>query len=330
MLELKRVLLTGATGFVGDHVYPALIDAGFLVVCGTRNPEAAQRRFPGRIFQQFDVANYDSTLRAMQGCDAAVYLVHGMGDHKRYERAEERGAKNFVRAAEESGLKRIVYLGGMPPDGKPSRHLRSRIRTGEILRSGRVSTIELQATMVIGAGSESWRIVRDLAARLPVMLLPRWLDNRSQPIHIDDAVQAIRLALTLDNGGVSTAYTLPGPEILSAREILARTAGLMGLRPHMLRMPVFTPRLSSYWISLITRADPFISRQLVEGLRRDLVAPDRGFWRLFPDYQCVPFDEAARRELRAEADALSLRGRLTEWVIHKLANNSAKADKAVP
>jgi hypothetical protein len=162
------------------------------------------------------------------------------------------------------------------------------------------------------------------------MLLPRWLENRSQPIHIDDVVEAIRLALTLENGGNSTAYSLPGPEILSAREILARTAQLMGLQPHMLRMPVITPRLSSYWISLVTRADPFISRQLVEGLRHDLVAPDRGFWRLFPDYQRMPFDEAARRELRAEAEALSLRSRLTEWVIHKLAHAIAKVDKAVP
>lgn len=327
MLELKRVLLTGATGFVGRHVYPALIQSGMQVVCGTRNPERAQRRFPGRPFTRLDVLDYDVTLRALHGCDAAVYLVHGMGDHKRYERAEERSAKNFVRAAEQVGLKRIVYLGGIRPRGKPSRHLRSRIRTGEILRSGRVSTIELQATMVIGSGSESWRIVRDLAARLPVMLLPRWLDNRSQPIHIDDAVEAIRLALTLENGGVSTAYTLPGPEILSARDILARTAELMGLHPHMLRMPVMTPRLSSYWISLVTRADPFISRQLVEGLRHDLVAPDRGFWRLFPEHQRMSFDEAARRELRAEADALSLRGRITEWLIHKLVHAVEKVDK---
>ena len=317
MPEIKRVLLTGATGFVGRNTYPVLAQAGYSVVCGSREPAAAMRRFPGRAFTQFDALDYDSCVRALAGCDAAVYLVHAMGEGKRYERTEERSAKTFLRAAEQAKLKRIVYLGGIVPNGRPSRHLRSRIRTGEILRSGNVSTIELQATMIIGSGSESWRIVRDLAARLPVMLLPRWLENRSQPIYIDDVTEALKLALTWD-GTTSEAFPLPGPEIMSAREIVGRTAMLMGLRPTMYRMPVITPRLSSYWIALVTRADPFISRQLVEGLRRDLVAPDQGFWRLFPEHRCVPFDEAARRALHAEEDALSLRSRLTEWLIHRL------------
>jgi uncharacterized protein YbjT (DUF2867 family) len=323
MPEIKRVLLTGATGFVGKNTYPVLVEAGLSVVCGTREPERAMRRFPGRTFTQLDVLDYDSTVKALAGCDAAIYLVHGMADGKRYERAEERAAKTFLRAAEQAQLKRIVYLGGIVPHGKPSRHLRSRIRTGEILRSGSVSTVELQATMIIGSGSESWRIVRDLAARLPVMLLPRWLENRSQPIYIDDVTAALRLALTWD-GTSSQAFPLPGPEILSAREIVGRTAMLMGLRPQMYRMPVITPRLSSYWIALVTRADPFISRQLVEGLRHDLVAPDQGFWRLFPEHRCVPFDEAARRALHAEEDALSLRSRLTEWLIHRLTRGGSK------
>jgi uncharacterized protein YbjT (DUF2867 family) len=319
MPEIKRVLLTGATGFVGLHVYPVLQNADMQVVCGSRNPQAAQQRFPGRAFVQLDVGHFDSTLRAMQGCDAAVYLVHSMADVRRYERAEEREAKNFLRAAERAGLSRIVYLGGIKPHGKPSRHLRSRMRTGEILRSGSVSTIELQASMVIGPGSESWRMVRDLAARLPLMLLPRWLDNRSQPIYIDDVTAAIRLALSLETEqNASAVYPLPGPEILSAREILARTASLLGLSPHMFGVPVMSPRLSSYWISLVTRANQRIARQLVEGLRTDLVAPDQGFWKIFPEYRRMGFDEAAKRALRGEADSLSLRDRLTEWLIHRV------------
>jgi uncharacterized protein YbjT (DUF2867 family) len=317
MPEIRRVLLTGATGFVGTHLYSVLIDSGFAVVSGSRDPERAKRKFRGRAFARLELNDYHSVLSAMQGCQAAVYLVHSMAEGAGYEESEQRAAMTFARAAEQAGLRRIVYLGGIRPQGQTSRHLRSRLRTGELLRHSRVSTIELQAAMVIGAGSESWRIVRDLAARLPLMVLPRWLESRSQPIYIDDVTAAIRHALTLELPG-SAAFPLPGPEILSAREILARTARLMGLGPPMVQLPVITPRLSSYWISLVTRANRNISRQLVEGLRTDLIAADEGFWRFMPDHQRVSFDEAARRALFAEAQALPLRTRLTEWLLHRL------------
>lgn len=324
MPEIKRVLLTGATGFIGLHTYPVLQAAGIPVVCGSRNPEQAQQRYPGRAFVHLNLSDYESTVRAMQGCDAAIYLVHSMADSRRYERTEEREAKSFLRAAERAGIKRIVYLGGIRPQGKPSRHLKSRQRTGEVLRSGSVSTIELQAAMVIGPGSESWRMVRDLATRLPVMLLPRWLDSLSQPIYIDDVTMALRLALTLDQNG-SAAYSLPGPDMLSAREILERTAQLQGLQPWMVGVPVITPRLSSYWIALVTRANQKIARQLVEGLRTDLIATDLGFWRMFPEHQRVPFDEAARRALRGEASTLPFTSRLTEWLIHRVTRSHGRA-----
>ncbi|HKU40235.1 MAG TPA: NAD(P)H-binding protein [Polyangiales bacterium] len=316
MPEIRRVLLTGATGFIGTHLYSGLIESGFAVVSGSRDPERAQRKYRGRAFVRLDLNDYHSLLKAMEGCQAAVYLVHSMAEGPGYEEQEQRAAMTFARAAEQAGLQRIVYLGGIQPQGVPSRHLRSRLRTGELLRSSRVSTIELQAAMVIGPASESWRIVRDLAARLPLMVLPRWLESRSQPVYIDDVTAAIRHALTLDVQG-SAAFALPGPETLSAREILQRTARLMGLEPPMVQLPVITPRLSAYWISLVTRANSNISRQLVEGLRTDLVAADEGFWKFMPEHRRVPFDEAARRALYAEAQRLPLRARLTEWLLHR-------------
>lgn len=316
MPEIKRVLLTGATGFIGRHLYPVVVKAGFAVVSGARDPEAAQQRFRGRAFVKLDLNDYHSIATAMQGCDAAVYLVHSMAEGRGYEKTEERAAIAFLRAAEQAGIKRIVYLGGVQPERKPSKHLRSRGRTGELLRSGRVSTIELQAAMVVGAGSESWRIVRDLAARLPLMLLPRWLESRSEPIYIDDVTAALAHALTVDISG-SAVYPLPGPEVMSAREILTRTASLLGLGPPMLQVPVITPRLSSYWIALVTRANEQIARQLVEGLRSDLIAPDDGFWKLMPNHPRVPFDEAARRALFAEAQTLPVGVRLLEWLLHR-------------
>src|SRR5690606_17744998 len=144
---------------------------------------------PDREWVRLDVEDPASTKAALDGCDAAFYLVHGMGRGVDYPEREARSARNFARAAADRGVRRIVYLGGMlPADGPPSRHLASRERTGEILRSGRVSTIEARAAMIIGKGSASWMMVEDLARRLPAMLLPRWLKNCSYPIAIDDVI----------------------------------------------------------------------------------------------------------------------------------------------
>jgi uncharacterized protein YbjT (DUF2867 family) len=325
MPNIERVLLTGATGFVGSHVFPVLRAAGFQVVCATRDPDRARAEHPDREYVQIDLRDAVSTLAAMHGCQAAVYLVHSMADGDDYDKIEQQSAQNFARAAEQAGLARIVYLGGIQPKGKPSKHLQSRMHTGELLRAGAVPTIELQAAMVIGAGSESWRIVRDLAARLPFMILPRWLESRSQPIYIDDVAVAIREALRVPLER-SAAFALPGPEILSARAILLRIAALLNLKPGVVRAPLISPRLSSYWIAFVTRADRRIARQLVEGLRSDLVAADQGFWRLVPQHQRVGFDEAARRALVAEERNLPFRSRLTEWLIHRVTPAGLKRD----
>jgi uncharacterized protein YbjT (DUF2867 family) len=310
----RTILVAGATGFVGRRLLPSLDRAGFAVVGTSRHPENARVRCPNVEFRKMDVADGESTLRAMQGCDAAVYLVHSMADGKDYVKVEERSATAFREAAARAKLSRIVYLGGIRPRGRVSRHLESRLRTGELLRSGTVPAIELQATMIIGGGGESWRMVRDLAARLPFMLLPRWLDSMSEPVSVDDVVFAITEALAVPLEA-SCIYTLPGPERLMAREILRRTARLLGSDPRMLRVPFVTPKLSSYWIRLVTRADHHVAEELVEGLRSDIVSPDDGFWKLVPRHPRVPFDEAARRALAEEESELSLGARATERLL---------------
>jgi uncharacterized protein YbjT (DUF2867 family) len=214
-------------------------------------------------------------------------------------------------------VRRIVYLGGIRPTGRLSKHLRSRLATGEILRSGSISTIELQASMIIGPGSESWRIVRDLAMRLPFMVLPRWLKTRTQPIAIDDVTFALMRALELDEQH-SLVEALPGPETLSGREMLERIARLRDMQPHILEVPLLTPRLSSYWIWLVTRADRRISTEIVEGLESDLLAPDQGFWRRYPEHSLIGFDEAAERALREEAGELSALAHASERLIRVL------------
>jgi uncharacterized protein YbjT (DUF2867 family) len=293
------------------------------VISGTRDPVRASRAHPEQEFTKLDVTDPRQIEAAMRGCQAAFYLIHGMAAGPGYAEIERESALRFRDAAERAGLSRIIYFGALRPQGVPSRHLASRLRTGEILRSGKVPTLELQATMVIGGGSESWRIVRDLAARLPLMILPRWLETRSQPIAIRDVTFALASSLELPLEE-SRALPLPGPEVLSARDILMRTARLLGSHPRALQVPLVTPRLSSYWITLVTRADQRISEELVEGLRSDIVADDEGFWRLVPEYARTPFDEAASVALLEEQQELRLHSQLAEVLIRALALGSIK------
>ncbi|HEX5658636.1 MAG TPA: NAD-dependent epimerase/dehydratase family protein [Polyangiales bacterium] len=316
MGERRRVLLTGATGFVGSRLFPVLQAQGYEVVGGTRDVEAARRKFPGKEFVQLDITDGKSVREALQHCSAAVYLVHSMATGHDYERIERDSAQTFRSAAADAHLERIVYLGGMPPKGKPSRHLRSRMTTGEILRGGSVPTIELQATMVIGSGSESFRMVRDLAARLPVMLLPKWAESITEPIALDDVTFALAYAVHYAPA-VSRAYPLPGPEKMTARDILGRTAGLMGRHVRMFGVPVITPKLSSYWIRFVTRGNHHVTDELVEGLRSDIIAPDLGFWKLCPEHERQSFDHAARKALNDEESGLSTGALLIETAIDR-------------
>ena len=177
----RSILLTGATGFVGGAVRPALVANGWRVRCLTRDAARARTREPAFDWVQGDVADPASCGHALAGCQAALYLVHGIGEGPDYVRHEVLAASNFSRAAAAAGVERIVYLGGVAPSGVASEHLRSRLEVGEALRAGPVKTVELRASMICGHASLSWLIVRDLAARLPVMVLPRWLKSRTQP-----------------------------------------------------------------------------------------------------------------------------------------------------
>lgn len=296
----RTMLLTGATGFVGRAVRPALAAGGWRVRCMTRHTEEARRREPTLEWVQGDVADADSCKRALEGCQAALYLVHGVGAGIDYDRQEVAAASTFARAAHEAGVERIVYLGGVAPAGPGSKHLRSRLEVGAALRAGPVKTLELRASMIVGAGSLSWLIVRDLAARLPVMVLPRWLKSRTEPVAIDDVVIALVRALDLSLD-TSTWYDVPGPVVLSGKEILEETARVMGLElPRTVRVPMLSPRLSSLWVRFVTRAQWSVAREVVLGLSEDLLARDDRFWQLVGHSQRLTFTEAARRALDAE------------------------------
>jgi uncharacterized protein YbjT (DUF2867 family) len=298
----ETVLLTGATGFVGGYLWPALTSRGYRVRCMSRNPERARLKWPDHEWVGGDVANETDLVQALRGCSAAYYLVHGMAEgHGDFRRREVDAAARFLRAAESAGVRRLVYLGGIRPQGPLSEHLLSRLEVGEKLRGGAVSTVELRASMIIGHGSLSWLIVRDLAARLPFMILPAWLKSRTQPIAIADVVRALIDALELPMEG-SDHFDIPGPETLTARDIMFRIAATMGLpQPVVVEVPVLTPWLSSHWVRFVTRADWAVAREIVVGLTDDMLAAEDRFWKLTRHEDLVAFDDAVREALRAES-----------------------------
>lgn len=296
----KPILVTGASGFVGRHLTPVLNHEGYFTRLASRRPVAEPNPSPTQKWVPFDIENEPTVIRALSGCDTAFYLLHAMSMAGDFEQRESAWAQRFARIAAQCGVRRIIYLGGIEPCGAPSKHLRSRLKTGDILHSSGVPTVELRAGMIVGVGSESWNIVRDLAVRLPAMVLPKWLRNSSEPVAIEDVVTAMRHALQLPDD-LAGCYDLPGPEVLSGREVLMRIAKINGTRPVMIDVPVITPRLSSYWIRLVTRADYTIARQLVEGLVHDLISQGPSYWPLIDGFQLTPFDEAARRTLKQEA-----------------------------
>lgn len=325
-LRGSRVLLTGATGFVGGRLYPALTERGYEVRCASRNPARARDRAPDRAWVRLDVDAPETLAPALEGCAAAYYLVHGMGESGGdgdYEARELAAARTFAEAARAAGVRRIVYLGGVAPAGPASKHLRSRLAVGDALRRGPVPTVELRAGMIVGAGSASWRICRDLAVRLPAMVLPKWLKSRSQPVAIRDVVAALCAALDRVPEA-PVVLDVPGPEVLSARQILERIAALQGTRPFVVEVPVVTPRLSTLWIELVSSADRALARELVEGLTSDLLAPDEGIWRHLPEHRRLGFDEAARVAFLEEAHG-PLSQRALERLLHAVSRREPGA-----
>lgn len=323
MSNPHTILIAGASGFVGKHLALALREAGHSVRAGSRDPSAARQQMPAFDWVKLDVDDPKTLEPAMKGADTLVYLVHHLvsgGPHLADH--ESRSARAIALAASLAGVKRIVYLGAPVPSGELSPHLAARLKTGEILRAGEVPCIELRASMIVGAGSESWLICRDLALRLPVMILPRWTASRSAPIGIDDVVFALMDAVTRPVEG-SVAAVLPGPEVLSGRQILERIAHSAGIQPIMFPVPLLTPRLSSLWLKFVTRADFSVARQLIDGLICDVLPKDDGWWLRVPEHQRVPFDEAIARALRAEPRQKRI-PRGWERVIRKLAPSTPR------
>jgi uncharacterized protein YbjT (DUF2867 family) len=291
------VLVTGATGYVGGRLVPRLLEKGRAVRCLVRDP----RRLQGRTWRErVEVATGDvlapETLgAALAGVDAAYYLVHSMAAGHGFHRRDVEAARAFGHAAARAGVRRIVYLGGLgDPASDLSRHLRSRQETGAALRESRVPVTEFRAAVVVGAGSISFEMIRYLAERLPVMVCPRWVFTRVQPIAVADLLDYLVAALD-EPGSSGRGIEVGGADVQTYGSMMLGYARARGLRRWLLPVPVLTPRLSSYWVHLVTPIPGAVARPLIEGLRNETVVRDRAAAELFPRITPVDYETAVRR-----------------------------------
>ena len=295
---MERILIIGATGYVGGRLVPLLLDEGYRIRCMVRDPRKLEGRgWAGVEIVRGDVLNLDSLRHAMQGCTVAYYLVHSMGageDH--FVERDRRAAQNCVTAAAECGLKRIIYLGGLGErSDAPSLHLRSRNEVGMILANGPVPVTEFRAAMIIGSGSASFDMMHALVNRLPVMVAPRWVSTRSQPISIRDVLRYLVETLRTP-ASAGMVIDIGGTDILSYRDMMQRLARSLGLTRRIIVVPVLTPRLSSLWVNLVTPISASLARSLVEGLRSEMICRSDLARKLFA-FEPRGFDESVARAL---------------------------------
>ena len=232
------------------------------------------------------------------GIATAYYLVHSMAAGKSFPALDATAARNFAAAAARQGVRRIVYLGGLTPENPASAHLKSRQETGEILRAGGVPVTELRAGMIIGPGSAAWEVIRDLVNYLPVMVTPRWVDSKSTPIALTNLLRYLADVPAHDETA-GQIYDVAGPDVLTYRDIMLQYGNLVGKRPLILPVPVLTPRLSSYWLRLVTSVPTNLARALIDGLSQDVVARDGRLAALIPQ-QSLSFAAAAAEAVNAD------------------------------
>ena len=297
---MNSILVTGVTGYVGGRLVPRLLEAGYDVRVLIRGNA---QRLEGRPWKDEveiiigDVLDPASLPAAMNGVDAAYYLIHSMGNQEDFSERDIRAATNFAAAADDAGVKNIIYLGGLgDPDSNLSEHLRSRQHTGDALRQFNVPITEFRAGMVVGSGSLSFEMMRDLTERLPVMIAPRWVYTETQPIAIRDVLNYLVAALQKPSS-YGRIIEIGAPDVLTYADMMLTYARLRGLRRLIIRVPVLTPRLSSYWVHWITPVSAGVATPLIEGLRNRLVVRDDSARELFPDIMPIDFETAVRLAL---------------------------------
>src|SRR5512144_2410420 len=300
-----RMLVTGATGYIGGRLVPRLLDEGHIVRALARDP-GRLRDLPWRAgveVAQADVTDPVALRAALDGVDVAYYLVHAIGTGPRFAERDRLAARTFAAAAADAHLRRVVYLGGLAPTGA-SAHLRSRGEVGDILLRGGVPAAVLQAAVILGSGSASFEMLRYLTERLPAMVTPRWVGTRIQPIAIRDVLHYLAGCANLPPE-VNRSFDIGGPDVLTYGQMIQRYATIAGLpRRLIIPVPVLTPRLSGLWVQVVTPIPNALARPLVESLRHEVVCREHDIARWIPDPPggLLGFDDAVRLALRRVRD----------------------------
>jgi uncharacterized protein YbjT (DUF2867 family) len=291
-----RAAVLGATGFVGSALVPALEERADVVAISRRGDAASGERVRA---VAADVSDATSIREALERVNVVYYLVHSLGSPDYAER-DRRAAETVAREAERAGVEQIVYLGGLGDDRRElSPHLRSRAETAAALASTSVPLTTLRAAVVVGRGSAGFETIVALVDRLPAMVAPRWISSPTQPIALADVVRYLT-GVAGHPDAIGESFDVGGPEVLTYRQMIERIGRLRRRRPFIVEVPILSPRLSSYWLHLVTPVRAGVARPLVEGLRNATVAEDERIRKLVP-FPLTPFDEAAEAALAGAA-----------------------------
>jgi uncharacterized protein YbjT (DUF2867 family) len=292
------VLVTGATGFIGKRLVKALLTEGYTVRCMVRRPDVELPS--GAIGVKGDLLEPMGLETAFREIDTAYYLVHSMGGGRAgFERRDRHAAEYFTNAAERGGVRRVIYLGGLGETGAElSEHLASRMEVANILKQGKFQTTILRAPVIIGAGGASYEMIKSLVEKLPVMITPRWVSTRTQPIAVADVISYLAGCLREERTAGET-FDIGGPEIISYREMMERFARIKGKTIMIFPVPFLTLKLSSYWLGLFTPVKPSIAMPLIEGVRNEMICLDQRIRELVP-FSLTGFDESLMIALAEE------------------------------
>jgi len=291
---MARILVTGATGFIGKRLVGALVEAGHDVKAMTRHPETYDG--PGRPVRG-DVGERASLTEPLEDVDVAYYLVHSL-DNADFEERDADAARMFAKVAEKTGVEQIVYLGGLGNErnGALSAHLRSRREVEGLLGSTGIPVTVLRAAIVVGKGGISWEMTRQLVKKLPAMVVPKWVGTRTQPIGIDDVVSYL-VGVAGNEKAMGRVFEIGGPEVLTYGEMLQQAAMVMnGRELPVVQVPVLTPRLSSYWLALVTDVDVTTGRNLIDSMGTEVVVTDDAIKDVVP-LDLASYQETVRRAL---------------------------------
>ncbi len=299
MTDKIQILVTGGTGYIGGRLIRPLLNQGYQLRVMTRNKSHLQgRSWINEVTPvEGDVLERDSLVSALEGIDVAFYLIHSMGDTAEFAERDRIAAENFAQEADRAGVRQIIYLGGLGnTDGTLSKHLSSRQQVGDVLRANHPNVTEFRAAMVVGAGSLSFEMVRNLTERLPIMIAPKWLYTRSQPIAIRDVIQYLMAAIDKADA-FNQIIEIGGKDILNYHTMILDYAKARGLKRYLIPIPLLTPHLSSYWVHMVTPVSANIIRPLVQGLKNEMIVTDTLAHDLFPEIQPQSFDEALTNAL---------------------------------